>query len=535
MPLSYNQYTGDGSTRAFNLDFDYIAKEHIEVRVDGSSVPYTWLDTYRVQTVTAPASGTIVEVRRRTPRDEILVEFMDGSVLVETDLNLATIQSFFLAQEAFDQGEASLAVTSDGHYSAGLRRITLVADPVNDRDVVTKQWALSAANTNLTAAVAAKNASEAARDISVGARDTALTHRNVAASERSLAEAARSGSEAARDAAVTARNTAQSAASTATTERTAAQTARTGAETARSGAEAAQSAAQAARSAAELARDKAQEWADKPEDSAISPGVFSARHWAAKAMSAANALLGDLGNAFHGAGAKASPADADEFGFSDSAAGWSLKKMSWANLKTALASVFIGLTGTQQVNGLKRFTSNLTGISHATGAGTMIEAFSTSSNAAGIALHRSGVFACYFGIDTDNQLKVGGWSMGNNAYRIWHEGNLNPISKGGDTLSAGYQHTPHNLGTISSGTVTLSIANGHMQYYQNAGAHTLAPPNANGISMGVRIQNVAGAGAISISANKVTGDPLTTTNGHIFHVYFTRIASQTHAHVTRIV
>jgi len=40
---------------------------------------------------------------------------------------------------------------------------------------------------------------------------------------------------------------------------------------------------------------------------------------------------------------------------------------------------------------------------------------------------RVGQFAAFFGIDTDNQWKVGGYSMGA-AYRIWHEGNLNPAA-----------------------------------------------------------------------------------------------------------
>lgn len=180
MPLSYNQYTGDGVTKAFNIDFDYIDKSHVHVRVDGVEVPFTWLDTYRVQTATAPALGAIVDVRRVTPRDEILVEFMDGSVLVETDLNLATIQSFFLAQEAFDQGEASLAVTPDGHYSAGLRRITLVMDPVNDRDVVTKQWALNTANTNVALAISAKDGAVAAKNDAISARNAAQSARDTA-------------------------------------------------------------------------------------------------------------------------------------------------------------------------------------------------------------------------------------------------------------------------------------------------------------------------------------------------------------------
>ncbi len=45
----------------------------------------------------------------------------------------------------------------------------------------------------------------------------------------------------------------------------------------------------------------------------------------------------------------------------------------------------------------------------------------TTNNAAFMAFHRPG-FAAYFGLDTDNQLKIGGWSMGVNAYPLWHKG-----------------------------------------------------------------------------------------------------------------
>lgn len=47
----------------------------------------------------------------------------------------------------------------------------------------------------------------------------------------------------------------------------------------------------------------------------------------------------------------------------------------------------------------------------------------TGEASAVIAFHRPGSFASYFGLDTDNQFKVGGWSMGNVAHTIWHSGN----------------------------------------------------------------------------------------------------------------
>lgn len=42
---------------------------------------------------------------------------------------------------------------------------------------------------------------------------------------------------------------------------------------------------------------------------------------------------------------------------------------------------------------------------------------------ASICFHRSGVYAAYLGLDTDNQFKVGGASMGLVSHTLWHSGN----------------------------------------------------------------------------------------------------------------
>lgn len=51
-----------------------------------------------------------------------------------------------------------------------------------------------------------------------------------------------------------------------------------------------------------------------------------------------------------------------------------------------------------------------------------------------ITLVREGAFGCHFGLDTDNALKIGGWSMGAAAYKIYHEGNTTRAADG--TLKA---------------------------------------------------------------------------------------------------
>ena len=50
--------------------------------------------------------------------------------------------------------------------------------------------------------------------------------------------------------------------------------------------------------------------------------------------------------------------------------------------------------------------------------------------AAFMGFHRPGQFATFFGFDVDNELKIGGWSLGPNAYRVWTELNLKFASIG---------------------------------------------------------------------------------------------------------
>ena len=51
-----------------------------------------------------------------------------------------------------------------------------------------------------------------------------------------------------------------------------------------------------------------------------------------------------------------------------------------------------------------------------------------SGGAAALGFHRPGVFGAFFGLDSDNAWKVGGWSYGANSYKLWHEGNDGPGS-----------------------------------------------------------------------------------------------------------
>ena len=95
------------------------------------------------------------------------------------------------------------------------------------------------------------------------------------------------------------------------------------------------------------------------------------------------------------------------------------------------------------------------------------------------------------------------------------------------TLTVGYSQTPVDKGVVSSGTMTAVIAEGAMQTYTNGGAHSLGVPADSGSVM-IEVTNDASAGAIDTTAfAKITGDPLTTTDGDKFHCVINKVTTST--------
>jgi|TARA_R110000851_G_scaffold87286_1_gene190367 hypothetical protein len=100
-----------------------------------------------------------------------------------------------------------------------------------------------------------------------------------------------------------------------------------------------------------------------------------------------------------------------------------------------------------------------------------------------------------------------------------------PKLGGGVIGAVGFSSTTFDLGTNASGTETLDEANGNFQKGVNGGAHTLAP-QSNDSTIVVQYTNNASAGTLTVSGyDTVTGDSLTTTNGHDFLMFSTVIGS----------
>ena len=95
---------------------------------------------------------------------------------------------------------------------------------------------------------------------------------------------------------------------------------------------------------------------------------------------------------------------------------------------------YLPLAGGTMTGQLNSQGNQGSGIGTGTGGLGAIMVQGNGTNAAFMAFHRPGSYAAYFGLDTDNQWKVGGWSAGAVAYVLLHSGNYNSYSP---TLTGG--------------------------------------------------------------------------------------------------
>ena len=138
MPYSYVQYTGNGSTTNYAFSFPYLDASHIKVRVNGNQTNFTFLNSSTVSITPAPAVGAIIDIRRETPKDSPPVDFTDGSVLLESDLDELARFSLYTAQESTDGVKDSMTKDTLGIWDGQNRIIRGVANPVENSDAVNK-------------------------------------------------------------------------------------------------------------------------------------------------------------------------------------------------------------------------------------------------------------------------------------------------------------------------------------------------------------------------------------------------------------
>ena len=102
MALSYINYPADGSTTQFDITFGYLRRSHVFVFVENNITGFKWISSTRIEITPAPADGTEVRIQRLTDKVHRITDFADGQTLLAGDLDAATLQNFYLAQEMLD-------------------------------------------------------------------------------------------------------------------------------------------------------------------------------------------------------------------------------------------------------------------------------------------------------------------------------------------------------------------------------------------------------------------------------------------------
>lgn len=168
-------YTGDGTTTDFTVPFDYLAKKFVRVSLGvtilkggdygDTSKDYYFLDKNKVRLKVPPASGEVLTIRRYTSATDRVVSFKDASVLKANDLDVSSVQTIHIAEEARDIINDALIKDKEGNWDAKGNRIVNVGTPEADSDAMTygvyKADALGALQSKLDAEKARDRAIEA--------------------------------------------------------------------------------------------------------------------------------------------------------------------------------------------------------------------------------------------------------------------------------------------------------------------------------------------------------------------------------------
>ena len=142
------------------------------------------------------------------------------------------------------------------------------------------------------------------------------------------------------------------------------------------------------------------------------------------------------------------------------------------------------------VYGAMYFQSNL-GATSGSLSGPPLQAYATGGNSAFMSFHRSGAYAVNFGLDSDNVLRIGGWSASANRWQLDMSGNM---TVAGNITAVNYYGNGANLTGISAG---LSVSD---DTSTNATRYILFDDATSGT-----------ISAINVSSSKLTFNPSSGT------------------------
>ena len=142
---SFTNHTGNGSAGPFNISFSYLAEAEVDVTVGGVlktiTTHYTFTSATQITFTSGnePANGVAIKFQRDTNISAKKVDFTDGSVLTEADLDANSDQVLFAQQEITDKlGGIEEGATGD-QTSAELKTLfqsdKLTANEINDNAI----------------------------------------------------------------------------------------------------------------------------------------------------------------------------------------------------------------------------------------------------------------------------------------------------------------------------------------------------------------------------------------------------------------
>jgi hypothetical protein len=146
MPTTYVDYTATAAQTDFAFTFEYLEEEHVTVEIDGSPISSSLFSvvtspTKKVVLNSGATAGQVVRVRRKSQPGTDLVDFENGSVLTESELDRAYLHNRYLNEEISELNDASLQKKEgSNNFTAKNNRLVDLADPVDPQDATTKNY-----------------------------------------------------------------------------------------------------------------------------------------------------------------------------------------------------------------------------------------------------------------------------------------------------------------------------------------------------------------------------------------------------------
>jgi hypothetical protein len=170
--------TGSGTAPVVNLTFPFLDKAHVKATVNGSAVTLNWTGPTQVTFAATVANGAAWVVYRDTSTTTRLVDYTNGAVLTEGDLDTDSLQAFYRQQElqdGVDDNTTNITTVTAAQTATQAELDGLEGDITADMASMTANAAAaagSAASASASASSASASASAAATSVSLSSPAT---------------------------------------------------------------------------------------------------------------------------------------------------------------------------------------------------------------------------------------------------------------------------------------------------------------------------------------------------------------------------